>query len=44
MAHRVAKGDSKLDAIRCLKRYITREVFTHITHRQKAISQKRLAA
>lgn len=40
----IAEGHSKLEAIRCPKRYIAREVFTLITHRQKAIRQTRIAA
>ncbi len=44
MARRIAEGHSKLEAIRCLKRYIAREVFMLITRRQKAISQTRIAA
>ncbi|AMB44376.1 transposase ISlxx2 [Methylobacterium sp. AMS5] len=44
MARRIAEGHSKLEAIRCLKRYIAREVFTLITRRQKAINQTRIAA
>lgn len=44
MARRIAEGHSKLEAIRCLKRYIAREVFTLITHRQRTINQTRIAA
>lgn len=43
-AHRIAEGHSKLEAIRCLRRYISREVFMLITRRQKAVSQTRIAA
>ena len=39
MAKRMAEGHSKLEAIRCLKRYIAREVFTLIGQRQKEINQ-----
>ncbi len=44
MARRIAEGHSKLEAIRCLKRYIAREVFTLITRKQQAIRQTRIAA
>lgn len=44
MARRIAEGHSKLEAIRCLKRYIAREVFTLITRRQNVIRQTRIAA
>ena len=43
VAKRIAEGHSKLDAIRALKRYIAREVFTLITRRLKEINQTRLA-
>ena len=32
VARRIAEGHSKLDAIRALKRYLAREVFTLVTH------------
>ena len=35
VAKRIAEGHSKLEAIRCLKRYIAREVFTLIRQRQQ---------
>ena len=38
VAKRIAEGHSKLDAIRSLKRYIAREVFTLIMRRQKEIN------
>ena len=41
VAKRIAEGHSKLEAIRCLKRYIAREVFTLIGQRQKEINQAR---
>lgn len=41
---RIAEGHSKLDAIRALKRYIAREVFSLIIRRQKEINQTRIAA
>ncbi|GJD59743.1 IS110 family transposase [Methylobacterium dankookense] len=44
VARRIAEGHSKLEAIRCLKRYIAREVFTLITRRRQAINQPRIAA
>lgn len=44
VAKRIAEGHSKLDAIRALKRYIAREVFTLIVHRQKEINQTGIAA
>ena len=44
MAKRMAEGHSKLEAIRCLKRYIAREVFTLIGQRQKEINQARITA
>jgi hypothetical protein len=40
----VAEGHSKLEAIRCLKRYIAREVFTLISQRQRTIRQAQIAA
>ena len=44
VAKRIAEGHSKLEAIRCLKRYIAREVFTRIMQRQREINQTRIAA
>lgn len=44
VAHRIAAGHSKLDAIRALKRYIAREVFGIIMRRQKDINTTRIAA
>jgi len=44
IAKRVAEGHSKLEAIRCLKRYIAREVFSLISQRQREIKQVRNAA
>jgi transposase len=44
VARRLAEGHSKLDAIRALKRYLAREVFTLITQRQKEINATRIAA
>jgi transposase len=44
IARRVAEGHSKLEAIRCLKRYIAREVFSLINQRKREINQGRNAA
>ena len=44
VARRIAEGHSKLDAIRALKRYLAREVFTLIRGRQKEINATRIAA
>jgi transposase len=44
VAKRIAEGHSKLDAIRALKRYLAREVFTLIAQRHKEINQTRIAA
>jgi transposase len=44
MAKRMAEGHSKLEVIRCLKRYIAREAFILISQRQKEINQARIVA
>jgi len=44
IAKRVAEGHSKLEAIRCLKRYIAREVFSLISQRKREINQGRNVA
>ena len=44
VAKRIAEGHSKMEAIRCLKRYIAREVFRLIKQRQKEINRTRIAA
>ena len=44
MAKRIAEGHSKLEIIRCLKRYIAREVFTLIKSRRREINQVRAVA
>lgn len=44
VAKRIAAGNSKLEAIRSLKRYIAREVFGIILRRQKQINQAQIAA
>lgn len=41
---RIAEGHSKLEAIRCLKRYIAREVFNLISQRYREIAQTQIAA
>ncbi len=44
VARRIAAGHSKLDAIRALKRYIAREVFSIIARRQRDIAAAGMAA
>ncbi len=44
VARRVTEGHSKLDAIRALKRYLAREVFTLIMQCQREINASRIAA
>lgn len=44
MAKRIAEGHSKLEVIRCLKRYIAREVFVLISQRRREVNQLPLAA
>jgi transposase len=44
VARRIAGGLSKLEAIRCLKRYIAREVFTLLRSRRREINQTQFAA
>lgn len=44
VARRIAAGNSKLEAIRCLKRYIAREVFGIIMRRHREISKTQIAA
>ena len=44
IARRVTEGLSKLEAIRCLKRYIAREVFNIIQDRYRAVNQSQIAA
>ena len=39
VAKRIAEGHSKLEAIRCIKRYIAREVFSLISQRRREINQ-----
>ena len=42
VTRRIAEGHSKLDAIRALKRYLAREVFTLITQRRREINATRM--
>jgi transposase len=44
VAKRIAEGHSKLEAIRCIKRYIAREVFSLINQRRREINQLPAAA
>ncbi len=44
VARRIASGNSKLEAVRCLKRYIAREVFSIIMRQYKEINQSQIAA
>lgn len=44
VARRIADGRSKLEAIRCLKRFIARDVFNLIRDRYRAINQAQTAA
>ena len=44
VAKGIAAGNSKLEAIRSLKRYIAREVLGIIMRRQKQINQSQIAA
>jgi hypothetical protein len=44
VAKRIAEGHSKLEAIRCLKRYIVREMFALIRQRGREINQSQIAA
>jgi len=43
IAKRIAEGHSKLEAIRCLKRYIAREIFSLISQRRQEINQAQIA-
>ena len=42
IAKRIAEGHSKLEAIRCLKRYIAREIFSLISQRRQEINQAQI--
>ena len=44
VARKIAEGHSKLEAIRCLKRYIAREVFNLILDRNSEINRSLIAA
>jgi transposase len=44
VAKRLAEGRSKLEAIRCLKRYIARELFALIHQRRREINQAGISA
>ena len=44
VSRRIAEGHSKLEAIRCVKRYIAREIFNVIARRHKQINQAQIAA
>jgi transposase len=44
VAKRIAQGHSKLEAIRCLKRYLAREVYALIRQRRREIAQAQIAA
>lgn len=43
VARRITTGNSKLEAIRCLKRYIAREVFAILMRRYREINQSKIA-
>lgn len=43
VARRISEGHSKLEAIRCLKRYIAREVYALLSQRCREIAQTRFA-
>ena len=42
VARKVAEGHSKLEALRCLKRYIAREVYALVRERNREIAQTRI--
>ena len=44
VAKRITEGHSKLEAIRCLKRYIARELFYVLRQREREVSQSKIAA
>jgi len=44
VARKLSEGHSKLEAIRCLKRYIAREVYAIIRDRNRAINQAQISA
>ncbi|MCL7659329.1 IS110 family transposase, partial [Klebsiella pneumoniae] len=42
VAKRVAEGHSKMEALRCLKRYIAREVFTLLRNQNRQINSTQI--
>ena len=44
LARRTAEGKTKKEIIRCLKRYIAREVFNLISQRHREIAQTQIVA
>ena len=44
VARRIAEGHSKLETLRCVKRYIAREVYSLIRQRGREIAQTRIVA
>ena len=42
IAKKIAEGHSKLEALRCLKRYIAREVYALVHERNREIAQTRI--
>jgi transposase len=44
VARRIAEGHSTLEALRCLKRYIAREVYGLIRQRGREVAQSRIVA
>ncbi|BCO14976.1 hypothetical protein RIMD111065_33320 [Aeromonas hydrophila] len=42
VARRVAKGHSKMEALRCLKRYISREVYTLLRNQNRLINSTQI--
>jgi transposase len=44
VSRRISAGHSKLEAIRCVKRYIAREIFNVIARRHKQINRVQIAA
>lgn len=44
VARRIAEGHSKLEAIRCVKRYIARELYAVIRHRHREIARTQIVS
>ncbi|MFD9216500.1 hypothetical protein ACFVY9_26090 [Streptomyces sp. NPDC059544] len=44
VTHRIAEGLSKKDIIRCLKRFVAREVYRHLPHPSVTVTQLQQAA